>query len=429
MPSNNVTQKPIDHQPLVSIIMPAYNAEHYICEAIQSILNQTYTRFELIITNDGSIDRTKEMIQSFHDVRIKVLDNKKNVGYLKTVNNTFGLCNGELITFQDADDLSSPNRLELQVTAFIEDQELGFCGTQCTHYETRTRARKSSFPCTGKEAIETLEQGETVIFCGASIMLRSEIQLRHGGYREFFDRIGAEDLDYFWTLLLHHKFRNLNKALYTYRHTPQSITKSIATNPLCYHSTEIALTLYWQNKLQGHDSLENTESKLKLIYEILRPYKNDPSLIYFRAAFHQLSIGNFKNYVTLAGKTLWHNGDIKTKAKVLLISVPLAARRFVPKTIERRIIKKKNTQLINKIHFSELRAHEDKGPLVSIYIPTSNRSFMLKKALQSCFSQTYSNIEIIVVDDASTDNTMEILEAFSQEDVRLRYLRNDTPRG
>ena len=64
-------------KPIISVVMPAYNAEHYIAEAIDSILNQTYSDFELIIVNDGSQDKTEEIVLSYSDDRIKYLKNEK----------------------------------------------------------------------------------------------------------------------------------------------------------------------------------------------------------------------------------------------------------------------------------------------------------------------------------------------------------------
>jgi len=101
--------------PLVSVIMPVYNGQDYIAEAIESILNQTFKDFELIIINDGSTDRTEEVIKSYlNDKRVRYYK-QLHKGYSAAINQGFNLAEGRYICFQDADDVSLPIRLEEEV--------------------------------------------------------------------------------------------------------------------------------------------------------------------------------------------------------------------------------------------------------------------------------------------------------------------------
>ncbi|WP_426328045.1 glycosyltransferase family 2 protein [Pedobacter sp. R-06] len=100
--------------PLVSVCMPAYNAENYIAEAIESVLKQCYKNLELIIVNDGSTDKTLEVINSFYDQRLTVIT-IENSGQCSAANKAFYLSKGSLIKFMDADDIISPNFISLQV--------------------------------------------------------------------------------------------------------------------------------------------------------------------------------------------------------------------------------------------------------------------------------------------------------------------------
>src|ERR1700752_3454291 len=111
---------------LVSVIMPAYNCEKYVKKAIDSILNQTYSNFELLIADDCSKDSTKNIIDSYTDNRIKRFHNETNMGYLQASNKLFKECEGDFITFQDADDYSAPNRLELLIS-FLEKNSSYSC--------------------------------------------------------------------------------------------------------------------------------------------------------------------------------------------------------------------------------------------------------------------------------------------------------------
>ena len=102
--------------PLVSVLMPAFNAEKHIAQAIESILQQTYSHFELLILDDGSTDRTKEIIDQFDDGRIVRIDLTENQGLVRARNQLVAAAKGKYIAFLDADDIALPNRLQLQVS-------------------------------------------------------------------------------------------------------------------------------------------------------------------------------------------------------------------------------------------------------------------------------------------------------------------------
>ncbi len=108
--------------PIISVIIPAYNAEKTIKQTIQSVLKQTFTDFELIIINDGSTDSTPEIINSINDERIKVFS-FANSGLACSRNRGIDLAKGEYISFLDADDLWTSNKLELQLKALQKNPE------------------------------------------------------------------------------------------------------------------------------------------------------------------------------------------------------------------------------------------------------------------------------------------------------------------
>jgi glycosyltransferase involved in cell wall biosynthesis len=106
------------NSPAVSIVMPVYNAEAYLAEAINSMLNQSFSDFELIIINDGSRDKSGELIKSFTDPRIRYLENDENQGVIFTLNKGIQVCKAPLMARMDADDISLPERIEKQ-SAFM----------------------------------------------------------------------------------------------------------------------------------------------------------------------------------------------------------------------------------------------------------------------------------------------------------------------
>ncbi len=106
-------------KPEISVVMPVYNGEKYLREAIESVLNQTFTNFEFIIVNDGSKDKTEEIIQSYADERIVYINNGGNLGLSKSFNKAILVARGEYIARMDADDVSVPKRFERQ-RAFLQ---------------------------------------------------------------------------------------------------------------------------------------------------------------------------------------------------------------------------------------------------------------------------------------------------------------------
>lgn len=116
--------------PKISIIIPCYNAETYLVDAINSILNQTYKNLEIICIDDGSTDNTSEILKSFLQVdeRIKVYKNEKNLKLIQTLNKGIDIASGEYIARMDADDIAYPEKFEKQIRYLI-DNNLQLCGT------------------------------------------------------------------------------------------------------------------------------------------------------------------------------------------------------------------------------------------------------------------------------------------------------------
>jgi len=115
--------------PTISIVMPVYNGEEYLKEAIDSILNQTYTDFEFIILNDGSTDKTEEIILSYGDPRIVYIKNEQNLQIVKTLNKGILRAKGKYIARMDADDISLPKRFEKQLHFMEENSNIDICGS------------------------------------------------------------------------------------------------------------------------------------------------------------------------------------------------------------------------------------------------------------------------------------------------------------
>lgn len=115
--------------PLVTVLMPVYNGEAFIAEALQSILQQSYPHFELLIINDGSTDRSADRIAAFSDPRIRLIDHPENKGIVARLNEGLQEASGSFIARMDADDISFPGRLEAQVGFMQQHLHISICGT------------------------------------------------------------------------------------------------------------------------------------------------------------------------------------------------------------------------------------------------------------------------------------------------------------
>ena len=115
--------------PQVSVVTSVYNGEEYLEECVDSILNQTFQNFEYIILNNGSTDGTARILQRYTDPRLRII-HQENLGISKSLNKGINLSNSELIARLDADDFSSPQRLEKQVTFMGKHPDIVLCGSR-----------------------------------------------------------------------------------------------------------------------------------------------------------------------------------------------------------------------------------------------------------------------------------------------------------
>ena len=106
--------------PIISVVMSAYNGEKWLNEAVDSILNQTFKDFEFIIINDGSNDRTYEILNSYNDKRLRIINHKSNRGLITRLNEGLDQSNGKYIARMDADDISLPERFKIQIDFLFE---------------------------------------------------------------------------------------------------------------------------------------------------------------------------------------------------------------------------------------------------------------------------------------------------------------------
>jgi glycosyltransferase involved in cell wall biosynthesis len=117
--------------PRVSVVMGAYNGQRFLRAAIESILNQTFRDFELIVIDDCSTDSTPQILRDFKDDRLRIVSNKENLGIADTLNKGIAIARGEYVALQDHDDISLPPRLECQVAFLDRNPQVGMVGSNC----------------------------------------------------------------------------------------------------------------------------------------------------------------------------------------------------------------------------------------------------------------------------------------------------------
>ena len=125
--------------PLVSVVMPCFNAATCLDEAVDSILGQSYRHLEFIIVDDGSTDGTAGLLAAVTDPRVRVLRNEFNRGVVESLNRGFAEARGELIARMDADDIALPDRLDRQVAQFLHDRDLAVLGTAVSYIDGEGR--------------------------------------------------------------------------------------------------------------------------------------------------------------------------------------------------------------------------------------------------------------------------------------------------
>jgi glycosyltransferase involved in cell wall biosynthesis len=199
---------------LVSIIMPVKNAEKYVYDSIQSILSQTYRNFEFIIIDDGSTDKTFEVIEKIKDKRIRLFKNE-NRGLIEQLNFGINEAKGEFIARMDADDVAIPEKLELQVDFLLSNKDIHLVGTNFDFIDDNGKALMNKRLPEKHNDIEFMMPFiDSVLH--SSMLTYKKVLVDAGGYNREFNC--AEDDELFLRLLsLDYKMHNIQKTLYKYR--------------------------------------------------------------------------------------------------------------------------------------------------------------------------------------------------------------------
>ena len=244
--------------PKVSIVMPAYNAGRFIEAAVNSILDQTFQDFEIIILDDGSQDNTAAIIQGFADPRIRLIQ-KENEGVAATLNRGIELSQGEYIWRHDADDISLPEKLQKEVAFLEQHEQCLLVATQVAFMTERGKVawkkRQPKSQWFGDESHRWVTPEDFSPYSPithGTALIRSKAFVLSGPYREQF--ITSEDIDMWLRMLEHGRLAVLNSCLSLHRLSSASATAVHGWKNEFYR--ELAKTYFQQRQLGRADDLE-----------------------------------------------------------------------------------------------------------------------------------------------------------------------------
>lgn len=295
------------HNIPLTVLMPAYNTGLYIREAIQSILDQTFTDFEFIIINDGSKDNTLDVIRSFSDPRIKVID-QHNKGLIDTLNEGIKIAKGDIIARMDADDISYPERLEVEYNFLVEHPDYVLVGAEADVIDKDGNYLMHLSPVgyTHEEIEERIDI--KCPFIHPNVMFRKNAVIAAGLYPK--NALTFEDHLLWKKLLKYGRICNLHKTLLKARFNPESVTID--------------------EKWRGNEFVELRRKALS------KGFVADDDAERLREIIQTQNLNAYKqaSYYAMVGKKyLWNNANGKLARKHLA-----AAIRHYPKNAESYIL-------------------------------------------------------------------------------------------
>lgn len=232
--------------------MPVFNTERYLLKALQSVREQSFSSFELVVIDDGSSDGSTRILEQFaaQERRMRLI-RRENRGLIATRNELLAASRAPLLAWMDSDDMSLPERLAQQVKAFEADPQLACLGTSAQCIDPEGHFLKiERWPTDAAQILIEQQTGGAMRF--PTTMMRRDLALRVGGFREPF-KIG-EDYDFLLRLSRHGKMSNLADVLYLYRQHVASVCATLGPHWPVYRDR--ILELAREREERGRDRLE-----------------------------------------------------------------------------------------------------------------------------------------------------------------------------
>jgi GT2 family glycosyltransferase len=308
--------------PAISVLMPVYNAGRFLAPAVESVLAQTFSDFELIAIDDGSSDDSGKVLAAFaaRDTRIRVFG-QENRGIIATLNRALELARAPLVARMDADDLSRPDRFAKQVGYLGEHPEIAvLSGAMDLIDASGTYVRTDMFPTAPDEVRNELQRRNCVAH--PAVMARTEVLRAAGRYRN--TALYAEDYDLWLRISERNQIANLSDVLLSYRvHPVQATTRNLIAVELAALAARGAARLRRSGK---PDPLAATELRLPLDYRATQRMLADAvprpefALAFFRAVLGRATEhGSIAEWSKLYARHGLHDLDADGAAFMILL--------------------------------------------------------------------------------------------------------------
>ncbi|MDX2098611.1 MAG: glycosyltransferase [Leptolyngbyaceae cyanobacterium bins.59] len=210
--------------PTVSIIVPVFNGEKYLKSTIESVLIQTFSDFEIIVINDGSTDRSLEVLSTIKDSRIQIFT-YENAGVSVSRNRGIAIASGEYISFLDADDLWTSNKLENQLAALKNNPDAAVVYSWTDYIDQDEKFLYPGSHCSKTGNIHQDLLVQNFIENGSNILLKKQTLLSVGDFDPAL--VPAEDWDLCLRLAAHHLFTVVPQPQILYRISPSSASANV----------------------------------------------------------------------------------------------------------------------------------------------------------------------------------------------------------
>lgn len=379
--------------PAVSILIPVYNVSKYLRQCMDSIVNQTLNDIEIICVNDGSTDDSLQILKSYavKDPRIKIID-KKNTGYGNSMNIAMDNATGEYIGIIESDDFAEPDMFEkLYGEAIKDDLDVSRCNF--FYYTTEDGKNvKSDMGWVEHNRVYAPNDEWGVFYQQPSVWanIYKTSFLRDNNIR-FLETPGASYQDTAFTFKVYSlakRFKIIPDALHHYRVDSSGSSSTAAT-------TKIYCVCDEYDEIKRYAKENGTYERYKKLVAHLK--YNGYKWNYGRLAepYNQQFLDKWRKDFT----DEYNNGNIDRS-------------RFSPEEYDD----------VLSIIFEGKRSGPTDGPLVSVIVPVYNVSEYLRECLDSVINQTFENIEIICVNDGSTDDSPKILDEYVMKDKRIKRI-------
>ena len=383
-------------EPVVSVVIPAYNAAPYLPEAIASVVAQTYPHYELIVVDDGSTDNTPEILASYGD-RLRYVS-QPNQGVSAARNRGIHLARGQFVAFLDADDLYFPEIIESQLQVFYQNETLGMVisGWQIVDATGQIISTVEIWTCLPENNLVNLLLWKP-INSSSTMYYRRWLEQVHGFTQ---DTIGAEDADCFLRLvaagcpvgfcpMIGAQYRQVNADSISHDTVRQGEAFQLV------HQRFFGLS----DLPDEIRELENSICFTALVWSAWRCYHTDnyPQMLqYLERSLQYLTTTGGEAIEQWLRAFTYHCGELNYQLDAYNLSQ----------------IPGWQTLLERVLNYQQ--------PRVSVIIPVYNNAEYICEAIASVLAQTYTDYEIIVINDGSTDNLEQAIVPYRD---RIRYLR------